>query len=403
MPERAAIDTIKGYFYQFDYTLIKLLELRNDTDTVVVEGIEDVDIKTATDETAVQCKYYAKTEYNHSVIAEPIRLMLNHYKEVKDGLKKPMNYSLYGYFQKGQEKLILPIDITFLKEKFLTYTRYKIEYLHHISLGLSDYDLKEFLSKLSININAIEYETQADNVIKLLQKQFKCTTFEADNFYYNNALKLIKDIAVKPNIKNREITKIDFLYKINTRSILFNEWYIELKGKKKFLADFRKQYFTHLNISPFERFFIVEVSRTDYSRSELKELLFLISRKWSKTSKRESCSFCPYVYLHNIPEQELIELKKELQSENFCIIDGFDFHGASFSPKSISRVPTEGNQIKLKILNNIKCVELTLNEISKTKEVYEFYKTIPFFEVNNPSIKHVRIPVEELKDIKEVI
>lgn len=131
--------------------------------------------------------------------------------------------------------------------------------------------------------------------------------------------------------------------------------------------------------------------------------MFIISKKWSKTSKRESCPFCPYVYLHNIPEQELIELKKELQSENFFTIDGFDFNGATFSPKSISRVPNHGNQIKLKILNNIEYVELTFNEISKTKEVYEFYKTIPFFEVNNPSIKHIRIPVEELRDIKEVI
>lgn len=60
MHERAAVDTIKGYFYQFDFTIIKLLELSNDTNTIVVEGIEDIDIKTATDETAVQCKYYAK-------------------------------------------------------------------------------------------------------------------------------------------------------------------------------------------------------------------------------------------------------------------------------------------------------------------------------------------------------
>lgn len=47
MHERAAIDTIKGYFYQFDYTIIKLLELENDTNTIVVEGIKYVDIKTA--------------------------------------------------------------------------------------------------------------------------------------------------------------------------------------------------------------------------------------------------------------------------------------------------------------------------------------------------------------------
>ena len=87
MKDRTAIDTIKGYFYQLDFSIIKLLELVNDTDSIVVEGIEDVDINTATEETAIQCKYYAKTEYNHSVIAKPIRQLLDHYKEVLNGTK----------------------------------------------------------------------------------------------------------------------------------------------------------------------------------------------------------------------------------------------------------------------------------------------------------------------------
>ena len=95
MIDRTAIDTIKGYFYQFDYAIIKLLELSIETDTIIVEGIEDVDINTATEETAIQCKYYANTEYNHSVIAKPIRLMLDHYKEVINGTKKRINYKLY--------------------------------------------------------------------------------------------------------------------------------------------------------------------------------------------------------------------------------------------------------------------------------------------------------------------
>ena len=54
MTDRTAIDTIKGYFYQFDFSILKILELPNDTDSVVIEGIEDLDIKTATEENAVQ-------------------------------------------------------------------------------------------------------------------------------------------------------------------------------------------------------------------------------------------------------------------------------------------------------------------------------------------------------------
>ena len=58
-----------------------MLELDADTDTVSIEGIEDVDINHLDETTAIQCKYYSKTEYNHSVIAKPIRLMLSNYKE----------------------------------------------------------------------------------------------------------------------------------------------------------------------------------------------------------------------------------------------------------------------------------------------------------------------------------
>src|SRR5690606_24543493 len=123
MTDRAAIDTIKGYFYQFDYSILQILQLTKDADTVTVEGIEDIDISTATEDTAIQCKYYARSEYNHSVIAKPIRLMLNHFAEYKKGNASKITYRLRGHYKSGHNKLILPIDIQFLKTHFLTYTR----------------------------------------------------------------------------------------------------------------------------------------------------------------------------------------------------------------------------------------------------------------------------------------
>ncbi len=54
---RDATDTIIGYYYQFDYTILQLLELQNEDDAVTIEGIEDVDILTTDSMEAVQCKY----------------------------------------------------------------------------------------------------------------------------------------------------------------------------------------------------------------------------------------------------------------------------------------------------------------------------------------------------------
>lgn len=403
MADRTAIDTIKGYFYQFDYAIVKLLELTVDADTIIVEGIEDVDINTATEETAVQCKYYAKTEYNHSVIAKPIRLMLDHYKEVINGNKQKINYKLYGYFESGQSKLTLPIDAIFLKNHFLTYTKKDIKHYHHTELVLSDIELDGFLSLLTIDISALEYQSQLTKISTLLMQQFGCNAFEAEHFYYNNALKVIKDIAVEGDVSKREIRKSEFITKINFKKILFNGWFIKYKGEKKLFAELRNEYFTHLNISPFERFFVIEVPKDNYSRSELKNILFIISEKWSQLSKRAPETFCPYVYLHEISQHELIELKNELHSEGFGFIDGFCFNGASFSQKSISMPVNKAAPIKLKILNELSHVELTLNEIIKTKEVYQFYITKEFFNVDLSSIKQVRIQYSKLQDIREII
>ena len=55
---RDAVDTIKGYYYQFDYFIFQLIGLANETDTVTIEGMEDVDIFNDKQVVTVQCKYY---------------------------------------------------------------------------------------------------------------------------------------------------------------------------------------------------------------------------------------------------------------------------------------------------------------------------------------------------------
>ncbi len=402
MRDRSAIDTILGYFYQFDCSIEMLLALQNNSDTITVEGIEDIDINSASKETAIQCKYYSKTAYNHSVIAKPIRLMLSHYKEVKEGRKPKIKYKIYGHYKSGQSKLPSPITIDFLKTKFLSYRRDGINYEHHIVLGLSDNDLAEFLDLLDIDIKARTYDAQLNKIIKILQAEFSCDKFEADHFYYSNALQTIKDIAIKSNVSDRVISKGDFLNKINKKELLFDLWLLKLKGKEKHFRALRKKYFSSLNTSPFERFFLFEVPDS-FKQNELKELLFTISRKWSKLTKRTTEPFCPYVYLHNLPKEKLIEIKVELQNEDFSFIDGYDFQGASFSHNSLVKQASHNNVIKIKILNELDYIDLVLSDISATKEVYQFFLSSPFYDNSSNELKHVKIQINELTDIKEII
>ena len=402
MRDRTAIDTIKGYFYQFDLSISELLNLPNDLGTIVVEGIEDIDVNSS-EETAIQCKYFSKTEYNHSVIAKPIRLLLNNFNDVKNGKSTKIKYKLYCHFKSGHSKLSFPINCTFLKDNFLTYTEDKVKKYHHIDLGLNDSELDEFLDLLEIDINAKDYDEQLNEIYRLLKQQFAdCSEFDAENFYYNNAIKLIKNLAVTPDISNRKITKIDFLTQINIKAHFFNDWFLKFKGEKLLFNELRTQYFSALNISSFERFFLIETPSVGYSRPTIKELLHTISKKWSKNSSREPKPVCPYIYFCNIPINELIALKSELQSEGFTVIDGFDFFGATFNPASVAR-SIKGTDIKLKILNQADYLESTFAEISKTKEIYQFFFNEPFFTKEFQNIKHVKIKINNIENIRKII
>jgi hypothetical protein len=404
MTDRSAVDIIRGYFYQFDLSILTLLRLANPDDAIAVECVEDVDIRTANDETAVQCKYYAGTEYNHSVIAPAIRYMLSHFKEVQAGLKSRVAYVLRGHYSGGQHKLATHFDIEFLKQHFLTYTSKKVEHRHHVKLGLNDKDLTDFLSLLTVDVNAASFEDQFSQLVRELQSAFACTPFTAEYFYYNNALALMRGLATQRDERDRTVTKKAFLEKADTSSVLFNEWFVGKRGKKAHLAALRKAYFSELNLSPFERFFLVEVDARTHVRTDLKSVLQTLARKWSKTTKRHgNASFCPYVYVHGLPANELVALKKELAAEEFAFIDGYDFHGADFSPRSIARTATHFNGIQLKVLNSMTDLAATLDAIAKTRHVYQFHLGSTYFDHDNPAVMHVKIQVEKLTDIKEII
>lgn len=403
MSNRSAVDTIRGYFYQFDLSILELLKSVCGSDSVDIEMIEDVDINTATETTAIQCKYYSKTEYNHSVISWPIRLMLLNYKERRDKGLSPVRYKIYGKYESGQDKLTLPINVEFLKTHFLTYKKDKKEHFHHTELGIADHDLNDFLALLTIDINAKTYEEQFQNVLNEIKSCFSCSDFEAEHYYYNNALNVVRSLSLKANDIDRRITKDSFLSQINKKNILFNSWFVELKGRKEYIKGIKQQFFTlSLNTSPFERFFLIEVPNIDYDRAKLKTLILSIQKKWSKLSKRDTQSFCPYVFLYHISDQELLGIKINLRDEGHSCIDGFDFQNAEFSAKSIGRQATYHNEIKLKIINELDQVNLVLGAITKTKEVYQFYLHDPFFETENPAIKHVKIQIKTLHDIEEI-
>ena len=375
---RDAVDTIKGYYYQFDYFIFQLISLVNEADTVTIEGIEDVDILEEKEMVAVQCKYYAKTEYNHSVIAKPIRLMLKDYVN-RTPEKRKIRYKLYGKYQSGQDKYPGSLSVEFAKKSLFTYTEKETPHILHEELNLTDEDIEEFLSKVDVDINAEDYYEQQEKVISNLEKIFQCERFEAEYYYYNNALRLVKEKAVQQKICDRIVSKREFLDKIDNKKMLFDKWYLQFKGIKNYCADIRKQYFSPKNVSPYERFFLIECDKV-VDDKKLISLIAKISKNWSKLSRREVKPFCPYIYFKGITEDRLVELKKKLQREDIRLWDGYDFLGAEFAVASIIRRANYENEIKVKIINHIENLNEILEKVTGIKEIYQFYLDEAFYE-----------------------
>lgn len=408
MRDRNAVSTLKGYFYQFDFSILQLLSLTSMTDKVTIEGIEDVDITTIDNKLAIQCKYYEGTEYNHSEISEAIKFLLMDFAERKNSGSKKIKYMLYGYYSNGQEKLPDVIDVSFLKSKFLTHKRKEkntdkfVIVKEYELMELTDKDLEEFLELVKIDINAKRLEQQLEDIYEKIRINFECTAFEAEHYYYNNALKIIKNISIHEEISEREISKRDFLSEIDNKEILFNQWFYLYRTQKEIFRKIRKEFFTALNISPFERFFLLDVDQRDFNIVMIKDLIYLIIKKWTKCTQREPHPFCPYLYLHNISYEQLAVLKNELYKENVNFSDGFPFLGADFYADTLALPVNHKNMLQIKIINEMDMINSVIESIHNRIEIYQFYKKKVFYKsVGN--VKHIKIQIEKLENIKEII
>ena len=396
MAKREAVSTIRGYFYQFDYSILKVLEQGHDDDTICIEGIEDVDIRNKDNVTLHQCKCYEETEYNHSVIAPAVRWMLKHFSENKTN---NYNYYIYGTFKKGQDKL-KEINVEFAKKHFLTFTKDKQKHILHSELGLSDEDLSAFLSKLNINIYADSYETQEKKIKENLCVCLGCGKQEVD-LYYCNALNIVKQLATEKDIHNRVISRKDFYDKLKSIDRQFDIWLLYKNGKSKFAKVIKKKYFSNsFNLSPYGRFFLIECNSST-SIVDLKTVILHISKKYSNLRPRATPKFCPFFCFQGITEAKLVDLKRKLSNDGVLFTDGYDFRGAEFNVHSVVKEPTNGNLISLRIIDSIAQLDKVYENIHSTIEIYQFYYNTAYYQNND--YKHILIPFETINDLIEMI
>lgn len=410
MANRSANATIKGYFYQFDHTIVTLLEATTPQASVVVEGIEDIDLNDENESTFVQCKYYEGSEYNHSVIKDAVIQMVKHFYSAGCPNVSIFKYRLYGHYKNGQAKLPANFDIAFLKKNFLTFENKKVTTKVHEQLGISDAQLTNFRSLLEIDLNAPSYDDQQKKIMKLLVSQIPgCKADDAEVFYYPNAINVIQTLAIRADANDRKITKAHLISKVNRKEIVFDLWLRQKFGDEYYAKSIKRKYFkfSSTKVPKASRIFVVDIT-DEFELSKGVTLLSKIGISFSHVEHKRTPQqdrFCPYILLRGIEQQDLISLKESLLKQGIKFIDGYPFHGSAFSPAHLTSDPTRENQIQLKFLPVPEQLAPVLSAITGSViEVFDFFKTSPLDTAYVPQgITHHTIKVDSTYFISEVL
>lgn len=382
MTDRSATATIKGYFYQFDQTIVQLLEATK-YGSVTVEGVEDIDLDDGDDSAFVQCKYYEGTEYNHSVVKEAVIHMLRHFHAAGCPAGQLFKYRLRGHYKDGQHKLILPLTDEFLKEHFLTYTKEKKVHRVHEELAITAVQLDAFRALLEIDVNALSYGDQQAQMLKLLMSEIPgCTAGDALSFFYPVAINVVQGLAIEADEAKRKITKDQFLKAINRKEVVFSAWLREHLGHEYFARMIRRKHFHFgkTKMPKASRFFVIDMAdeyQVDLTTSMLVRIgQFFSHKELQRTPAADR--FCPYVLLRGVTAEQLIELKKCLWSQGVAFNDGYPFQGAEFSPLILVADPTKENLWTIKFVPSEQQLAQTIAACTGSViEVYDFYKTSP--------------------------
>ena len=419
---RSAISTIKGYFYQFDKSILEILEQSNETDMVTIEGIEDIDIENSDERNFIQCKYYEKTDFDNSIIRKPIQLMFRHYLENRTEPKdKNFTYRLYGYYKKGHEKL-LELTTENLKTYFLDFSKFGVidesgnsNYQIKNKKGevifeetVEDDDIEDFKNHLFIDIKADSYENQIEKIKSKSQNDLSDYSEEDIEFIYFNALKIIKDLACEHNIEKRQISKKEFWDRIKTKNYYFERWMSELLEWKNYKKIIHKKYFPRVsNLSPAHRFFILDCQGE--SVNNVKNVISEISRKYSRLIHQ----FSPYVYLYNTLNVDFVtELKEKLYEDGCFFKDGFPFKNSKFRFQEMLIKPDKFNGISVRILEhpiNLSIVLQKLVEVERVDQLpinlYIFNKSNQLnLEIGNLDNRdYSKINIRQIIDILDII
>jgi hypothetical protein len=378
---------IKGFNFQYDYTLLQILEQTDATNIVEIEQFEDY----SDTNYIVQVKYKEKTSFSNSSIKRPICQLLEIFKEDK---RHPVLYCYFNNVGEEERKLSLE-DLNSIIGNCRVKNR---QYVFTEDLK------KDFIAKFTLIFTA-KYQDQFEALIEKIKSEFNCGEDEA-LVYYSQMYKYIERKVIDnppENKANRVCFKEELLEIVQSaRKVVFYSSYSEIMGKQRYYNFIYRKFFREVNRNYHERFFIIELS-DQYSLDELKKIAIkLKDRFFTKRivrSRTTITSPAPYILFHGVRSEDLRDLKVELQAEGYSFRDGFSFENAEYFLGNLIEECNPQNNIEIKFINKIDYLPEILNAINRVKKVYSFYTN----EKKNNHIDSINISLDEINDIYEYL
>lgn len=404
---RDACATIQGFLYQFDATILSILEMQED-DCLTVEGIEDFDVFNKDMSELFQCKYYEAARLTPSTIRDAIMPMLKGFLRLNSKERATRRFHLYGHFKDSvpEEKTLSGDEIKksmFRKERT---TRSGIPHLDVIDvqeeIGATDQDIRDFSIQLTIHITE-EYCGHRRKVIEALKNCCKTTQHEAESFLYPSARTIISSIAATKDPAARLLTKAGFISRITPSRALYNAWSLRELGEKSYCRSLRTDYFSQRNIDAAHRIFVIDSSLAA-NDGELLSLCHSLHRKWSSHRSRrkpDTERYAPFVFFRGLLADRLVALKTLLYKEDVRFVDGYAFLGSTFSVEQLCIQQTYSNQLSLRIVTSVEDYDSIVANIKGRRLIYDFFGDKPTNSSGNCT--QISMPVTSVRMIENII
>lgn len=308
---RVADSTIKGFIYQFNKTILEVLN--SPTETVHVEGvIEDIDIyQSDSSIKAIQCKYHeSSTVFNLSLIYKPIILM------IKTFLNRPRDDIKFLLFLYVPGEIPRDVKLTVEQiEKILETGDQKLKKILE-GLDLHNLDKQKFIEQLVVRFGCSIEDLEDEIKEKLLEFHiFKGV--DAESILYPNLLTEIQRISTNKEDESRKVTREEIFQFLTRQSkAAINKWTLMTKSRKALLKTLRSDFINDLNPNSYKRCYIFQ----GFKYEEITKITILINTYVEKYLKKQSHK--PATFIFDIEKENFDSLLLQLHEQEIDVNDG---------------------------------------------------------------------------------